>query len=700
MEVVARELLEALAEEAPQQETAGNGAPHSAAPNGNGNHKLMVEVWLADVTVPFRSRHRDSQGRDVWEVKCPFDEAHGFDACVTQATEGKLGFLCHHSGCAGNHWQEFKNKVGRPHARHFDPPLPEYSVRTGRIVHGSQSTNGNGEQAPPRPRADNRPASQPVFEQPVPSSQLTWQGSGKAVWEGFLNEGEVTLLTSLWKAGKTTLIAHLLKVTERGGKFCGLDVLAARVLYISEEHANLWIRRRDELGLADHIEFLLRPFRLKPTWEQWTAFLEHVRRLCVERSFQVVIVDTLAALWPVKRENDASEVQAALMPLQDAIGTAACLLNHHNRKSGGDEATAARGSGALCAFADTIVEMARFDPIDKQCCKRVLTGYGRHPETPKELVVELQIGGYVALGDKQETSRQDLDQTIKDRLPQQPPGLTVKELEADWREGKDECPRHDTLLDVLHHGAEASPPLWVRTGEGRKGDPYRFHRLPPGASPAVPPHQDAGIIDPFRKPDPVEWLRQALSSGPKKVSGVRTQAEMAGIGMAALEAAKRALGVQAGYTTRCRSLWTRQTLMGWSLVGLCIGTVICRISGKEGFRPEQQPDGCDNADPLRTSAPLTFSLPSSLRFVTTSPWELCQDAMIGLKGFASAKSQVPRGGRGCGSRQDDGKTIRPIRRKGQRHRPRESFLRALAVRLQGDRDRGWRGHCLHLRAAC
>jgi len=27
------------------------------------------------------------------------------------------------------------------------------------------------------------------------------------------------------------------------------------------------------------------------------------------------------------------------------------------------------------------------------------------------------------------------------------------------------------------------------------------------------------------------------------------------------------------------------------------------------------------------------------------------------------------------------------------------FLRALAIRLQGDRDRGWRGHRLHLRSA-
>jgi hypothetical protein len=316
---------------------------------------------------------------------------------------------------------------------------------------------------------------EPVFPLPVPASQLVWQGSGKWIWEGILNEGEITLLTALWKVGKTTLLSHLLKKMETGGSFCGLEVTPARVLYVSEEQANLWIERRDHLGLNDHVEFLLRPFKMKATWEQWATFLEHVRQLCLERSFQAVILDTLSSLWPVRKENDACEVQAALMPLQDAIGTAACLLNHHNRKSDGEEGTAARGSGALCAIADTIVEMRRYNAADKKCCKRVLTCLGRHHETPRELVIELQIGGYLALGDRQETNRRQLEQMIKDRLPQEPPGVTVKELEADWREGKTECPRHTTLLDVLHHGAEAG--LWVRTGEGRKGDPYRFRRV-------------------------------------------------------------------------------------------------------------------------------------------------------------------------------------------------------------------------------
>jgi hypothetical protein len=465
MEPVRRELLEGVAADA----KAENKPPRSPTSNGDCDSKLLPETWLTARGHDFRGKHKDSKGRTVWEVKCPFNEAHGWDACVTQDADGKPGFKCQHNGCAGNDWHAFKNKIGKPDPHHYDPPLL-VGLPMGRIVLGEPTgTAGAGAGEQPKP-------TKPAFELPVPASKLVWQGSGNWIWEGMLNEGEITLLTALWKVGKTTLLSHLLKTLEVGGSFCGLEVRPARVLYISEEHANLWIERRDHLNLGDHVEFLLRPFKMKATWEQWGAFLEHVRQLCIGRSFQAVIVDTLSNLWPVRSENDACEVQAALMPLQHAIGTAGCLLNHHNRKSGGDEGTAARGSGALCAVADTIVEMWRYDAGNKKCCKRVLTGLGRHHETPKELVIELRLGGYVALGDPQETNRRDLELLIKERLPRQLPGISLKELEADWKEGKTPCPNHNVLNDVLHHGADTG--LWVRTGEGKKGDPYRFHRVP------------------------------------------------------------------------------------------------------------------------------------------------------------------------------------------------------------------------------
>ncbi len=42
------------------------------------------------------------------------------------------------------------------------------------------------------------------------------------LWHGFVARGNVTLLTSLWKAGKTTLISLLLARRKAGGMLAGL----------------------------------------------------------------------------------------------------------------------------------------------------------------------------------------------------------------------------------------------------------------------------------------------------------------------------------------------------------------------------------------------------------------------------------------------------------------------------------------------
>src|SRR5947209_6964202 len=84
------------------------------------------------------------------------------------------------------------------------------------------------------------------------------------LWHGMLAPGKVTLLTSLWKSGKTTLLAHLLARrrpqdpptvpaagnAEPGCEFLDLAVAPGTSLVISEEPADLWPerRRRHDLG--------------------------------------------------------------------------------------------------------------------------------------------------------------------------------------------------------------------------------------------------------------------------------------------------------------------------------------------------------------------------------------------------------------------------------------------------------------------
>lgn len=63
------------------------------------------------------------------------------------------------------------------------------------------------------------------------------------LWHGFLAPGNVTLLTSRWKAGKTTLVAALLARLGQGGTLAGLAVHPGRAAVVSEESPEQWRRR-------------------------------------------------------------------------------------------------------------------------------------------------------------------------------------------------------------------------------------------------------------------------------------------------------------------------------------------------------------------------------------------------------------------------------------------------------------------------
>ena len=59
------------------------------------------------------------------------------------------------------------------------------------------------------------------------TSQLeTGETPREWIWEGYLARGQFTLFTSLWKSGKTTLLAHLLAQRREGSSLAGKAVRA------------------------------------------------------------------------------------------------------------------------------------------------------------------------------------------------------------------------------------------------------------------------------------------------------------------------------------------------------------------------------------------------------------------------------------------------------------------------------------------
>jgi hypothetical protein len=320
----------------------------------------------------------------------------------------------------------------------------------------------------PNPKTDS------TFPLPIVASKLQTDATPLAwLWRGFIADKGITLFSALWKVGKTTLLAHLARNMGQGEMLCGFEVTPTNVLYLTEESEPRWAKRRDALGIGDNVHFLCRPFTTKPTNLKWHALLMHLQKQAAELDVDLIVFDTISAFWPVQNENDASEVQSALMPLWSLTERSAVLVVHHLKKGDGAEATGSRGSGALTGFVDTIIELRRHDAQDRHSRKRIITGYGRDDETPAEIVIELDVemNEYRDLGDRKTMKRNEVKQILFGMLPTEGPGMTFEEIKDSWPD--EEVPTKKTILDALHEGVDRGE--WTCDGKGERGSPYRFH---------------------------------------------------------------------------------------------------------------------------------------------------------------------------------------------------------------------------------
>lgn len=315
----------------------------------------------------------------------------------------------------------------------------------------------------------------------------TLQASTRAMpwlWYGYIARDSLTLFTGLWKAGKTTLVSHLLVALRQGGPpdFAGQAVTPARVIVVTEESERDWLLRRDELALGDHVSVISRPFIGRPDGATWRRFIANVTAQVAASGCDLVIIDSLPNLWPVQDENDAAQVITALTPLYGITKAGAgVLLIAHPRKGDAGEAQAMRGSGATAAFVDVIVELRRYDPERRADNRRKLTAYSRYDDTPGELVVDFDPGtGYRAVGTTADATTGDRLAVVSTLLPSEGPGITVEELRAAWPgEATVARPGIRTLKTDLRHAIQTPEACIECSGAGVRGDPYRYRLADP-----------------------------------------------------------------------------------------------------------------------------------------------------------------------------------------------------------------------------
>jgi len=210
------------------------------------------------------------------------------------------------------------------------------------------------------------------------------------LWEDFIAEGSLTLLSAYAKVGKSTVLAPLILSVVKGQPFLGREAGKAPVLYLAvEEHPRDVRLRLEKFGLTPEDPLHIHSGRLLP--EEFPRVAEYVR----QEGNKLVVLDTLAGYWDLDDENDNAKVLRAGSPWLDLARTAAAvLLVHHDRKSGGEDGKGVRGGSALFGLVDQLITLERRQ--GGSATQRVIKALGRYG--PAELVADYVEGRYVPVG--------------------------------------------------------------------------------------------------------------------------------------------------------------------------------------------------------------------------------------------------------------------------------------------------------------
>ena len=173
---------------------------------------------------------------------------------------------------------------------------------------------------------------------------------------------------------------------------------------------------------------------------------------------------------------------AAFRPILDAAArNLGVLVIHHNARQSGEY----RGSTAIGGAVDVILSMTE---DAAHGARRDLKARSRFGATPARLRVELRGNGFVGLGDPVAAAHSDEEAAVLDAIATAS-GMLDPETGEPLLVTREVIVRMTGLSDLkVQRDLRALEPLGrvVRTGGGKRGDPY-VYRLPPDAA-----QQEAG----------------------------------------------------------------------------------------------------------------------------------------------------------------------------------------------------------------
>jgi len=286
-------------------------------------------------------------------------------------------------------------------------------------------------------------------------------------WRGYVAHGAITELVGPPKLGKTTIVLGLIHAYVHRRHFLGRWTSGGPVVVLSEQGPTSLRGGLTRMRLEDRedVHFLL--YR-DTRGHEWPDVIATTLMRCEEVGARLLVVDTLPAFAGLvgEDENSAGHALAAMDPLMTAAGDGmAILVNRHRSKGPArDIADEGRGSGAFSGAVDVILSLRRKEGGGRPTI-RELHAASRFDETPEKLVIELEEGEYISLGEDSAVESSEGRRGVLDAL-EGSSGLTETELIETT--GKSRQTVRRVIEDLVRTGDIE------RLGPGTAHHPYRF----------------------------------------------------------------------------------------------------------------------------------------------------------------------------------------------------------------------------------
>ena len=253
------------------------------------------------------------------------------------------------------------------------------------------------------------------------------------LWDQLITEANLTLIVSMPKVGKSSLVGAFLGQLSSGAtEYLGKEIKGEkRNIYIvgSDQPLNDWCKILIPAGLAERTAsgkvILKEP--LKRLWHKGKPLhlteesIELLYGIAKDDPNSIFVFDAFASLISGLGldENHAASVEPIRMLTEALAATKATpiLLHHASGGNSGERAVkASRGTKALPAEASQILELDWLIPEDKHDNRVTISSAGRN-STPVDMVIEqVDRAVWVSLGSKSEIAENLRLEKVREKL--------------------------------------------------------------------------------------------------------------------------------------------------------------------------------------------------------------------------------------------------------------------------------------------